>query len=203
MNENTLRYFRFDVCLQDVEPAVWRLIEVPDSYSFWDLHVAIQDAFGWLDCHLHCFVTADLDKPVGIQLDADDDEYLPGWEIPLLDVFARPGDVCRYDYDFGDGWSHEVKLMTIASFERGVEYPRCVGGERACPPEDCGGPPGYEHLLNVLGDQHHEEHDDMVNWLKSHARNYYPFDPAAFDASNITFWNPEDRLQIMLGQAQH
>lgn len=81
-----------------------------------------------------------------------DDECLAGWTVPISRHFANPGDAARYEYDFGDGWTHVVKLLAIEPRERGAKYPRCIGGERACTPEDCGGVPGYYRLLEILAD---------------------------------------------------
>ncbi len=203
MSKRKARIYRFKVSLLGIEPEIWRLVEVPETYTFWDLHVAIQDAMGWLDYHLHAFVPETLRGPnvgsIGIPEGPTDDEYVAGWTVPIALHFANVGDAARYDYDFGDGWSHEVRLVAIELRERGTKYPRCIGGERACPPEDCGGIPGYHRLLEVLADPRDEEHDEMVEWLKGHAKNYFPYRPAVFDASAVRFWDPKKRLKMMMG----
>jgi hypothetical protein len=79
----------------------------------------------------------------------------------------------RYEYDFGDGWEHDVLVEQVQS-DGSVIAPYCLAGRRACPPEDCGGPWGYEHLLEVLADPAHEEHAHLAEWAGS-------FDPAGFD----------------------
>ncbi|MBM3790946.1 MAG: plasmid pRiA4b ORF-3 family protein, partial [Acidobacteria bacterium] len=162
---------QFRVALKGIEPEVWRRIVVPAKYSFWDLHVAIQDAMGWLDSHLHAFriqnpETGESDQ-VGIPYDSfeDDEQFLPGWEVPIVQYFRAPGDRADYEYDFGDGWDHEVVLEEIASRIPRKRYPICLDGARACPPEDCGGVYGYKEMLAVLGDPAHEEHDSMVEWV--------------------------------------
>ena len=194
--------YRFKVSLLDIEPEIWRLVEVPETYTFWDLHVAIQDAMGWLDYHLHAFVPDTLRDSgavrIGIPEGPIDDEYQAGWTVPIARYFANPGNAARYDYDFGDAWSHEVRLVAVEPRERGVKYPRCVGGKRACPPEDCGGVPGYYRLLEVLADPHDIEHEEMVEWLKGHAKNYFPYRPDAFDAAAVRFWNPKKRWRMMM-----
>ena len=203
MSKRKARIYRFKVSLLGIQPAIWRLIEVPETHTFWDLHVALQDAMGWLDYHLHAFEPAILGESntrrIGIPESAMDDEYVAGWTVPIVRHFANSGDVVRYDYDFGDGWSHEVRLVAIEPRVRGTKYPRCIEGERACPPEDCGGIPGYHRLLEVLADPRDEEHDEMVEWLKGHAKNYFPYRPAVFDASAVRFWDPKKRLKMMMG----
>ena len=204
MSKRKVNIYRFKISLLDIEPEIWRLIEVPETYSFWDLHVAIQDAMGWLDYHLHSFIPLSSGESsivqIGIPESPMNNEYIAGWEVPITRYFVNPGDAARYDYDFGDGWSHEVRLMEIKSKERGAKYPRCTGGERACPPEDCGGIPGYYRLLEVLADPRDEEYEEMVEWLKGHAKCYFPYDPDVFDTSIVEFWDPKKRWKMMMGQ---
>lgn len=193
------KVFRLRISLRDIEPPIWRLIDVPESYSFWDLHVAIQDAMGWLDYHFHSFNSRPLKGPavsIGIPDDEMDDGTLPGWEVPISRYLVNPGDALEYEYDFGDGWSHEVELADIHTREKARKYPVCVDGSRACPPEDCGGVPGYHELLEALADPLHPEYEGMVEWLKGHAKNYYPYDPDAFDCTAVQFSNPKERFRI-------
>lgn len=196
--------YQFSVTLLEVEPRIWRRIQVPAGYSFWDLHVAIQDSMGWLDYHLHEFR---LKKPrgrkvveIGIPDTETDRDVLPGWEVPISSFFVEPGISAAYDYDFGDGWHHEVLLEGILLKEGSVEYPVCIAGERICPPEDCGGVPGYERLLKILATPRTEKYKDMVTWLKGHAKNYFPYRPEHFDPSEVKFSNPTKRWRIAFGE---
>ena len=187
----------FSIGLTEIEPRIWRRIEVPASYSFWDLHVAIQDSMGWLDYHLHAFriqnpKTGALDE-IGIpDEDAFEGEpgFLPGWQIPAVRYFQRLGDRAEYEYDFGDSWQHEVVLEAVRRRHAKTKYPRCVAGARACPPEDCGGPRGYAELLATIADPAHEEHESTLRWLGGR------FDPEAFDARRVRFDNPKKRWRI-------
>ncbi len=194
--------YQFKIELLGTEPLIWRQIEVPSTYSFWDLHVAIQDAMGWLDCHLHGFrlLPAGKKKPVliGIANDDFEDNTLAGWEVPLKQYFCEPGDEAGYEYDFGDGWDHRIVLEGMHLQQEKTKYPRCVQGERACPPEDCGGIPGYYNLLEILGDPTHEEHEDMKNWLGNHAKNYLPDNLDYFDPKKVRFLDPKKRLKEVL-----
>lgn len=188
--------FQFKITLNGISPPIWRRVQVLATYSFWDLHVALQDSMGWLDCHLHAFrFTKKYRKRVfeiGIPDDMADHEVLPGWEISI-DGYFDLGTIAVYEYDFGDGWEHEVLLEGILLKEKGVNYPRCIAGERACPPEDCGGVPGYLDLLEILGDPQHEEYESTVDWLKGHLKNYHPHQPAQFDPASVHFDNPRIR----------
>lgn len=196
--------YQFRIELLGVEPSIWRRILVPANYSFWDLHVAIQDSMGWLDYHLHEFRVK---KPsgrkvieIGIPDSETDRDILAGWEVPISDYFVEPGITAAYDYDFGDGWQHKVLLEGVLLKELLVKYPVCVAGERACPPEDCGGIPGYENLLRVLSNPRTIECKDMVSWLKGHAKNYFPYQAEHFSPEEVKFWNPAKRWQIAFGK---
>jgi hypothetical protein len=189
--------YQFKVRLKGIEPEVWRRIVVPANYNFWDLHVAVQDSMGWLDYHLHAFRVQHPDTGETSQIGIPDDDafdneanFLPGWEIPLGAHFRRPGDRADYEYDFGDGWAHEVVLEQVSARLPKTKYPICLDGARACPPEDCGGVPGYEQMLKVLRDPTHEEHDGTLQWVGG------GYDPAAFDSKKVRFDSPKKRWRI-------
>lgn len=149
---------------------------------------------GWLDYHLHAFRIEDPKTGERIDIGIPDDEgfadsvpILAGWEIPVRSYLNEPGHTATYEYDFGDGWNHQVVLKKIVPRERYAGDPACVGGERACPPEDCGGIWGYQALLEAISDPAHEEHDDMLQWLGG------TFDPERFDAGTVKFDDPQER----------
>lgn len=189
--------YQFKVSLKGIEPVIWRQIVVPASYSFWNLHVAIQDSMGWSDCHLHMFRIANPETGVIDEIGIPDDDSFeddpvchPGWELPIADYFMEPGDRADYEYDFGDSWNHEVFLEGIILREPKTKYPKCTGGKRACPPEDCGGIGGYEMLLKILRDPSHEEHESMMEWVGGR------YDSKAFEPKNVRFDNPRKRWKI-------
>lgn len=185
---------QFLVVLTGTDPLVWRRVQVPDSYSFWDLHVAIQDAMGWLDCHLHEFMVT-LDAKAGrigrFGIPVDDmleqPPVQPDWTVKVRDVLRRGDLPMLYTYDFGDDWRHIVMYEGGAQRDRQVRYPRCVSGARACPPEDCGGVHGYAEFLEAIRDPKHERHEELINWIGG------SFDPDDFDATTITFDDPKKR----------
>ncbi len=194
--------YQFNIALQEIAPPIWRTIQVPGSCSFWDLHVAIQDSMGWLDYHLHLFHVklpgSGYAVPIGIP-DEDafegDEPILPGWEIPIARYFVHPGAVAQYEYDFGDGWEHELTLEAIVPRQKGLRYPRCLAGERACPPEDCGGVGGYENLFAVMGDPSHEEYASTLQWLGGR------FEPERFNARAVKFDDPAKRWNLAFGKS--
>ncbi len=180
---------QFRIELLGVSPPIWRRIQVPEDYSLWDLHVAIQDAMGWLDSHLHLFRVVGSELAYGIP-DEDGDDVLdtrPGWEALVQNVFTHADPVGIYEYDFGDSWLHLLVLEDIVDGGRTAKRPRCIAGERACPPEDCGGPPGYAELLEALRDPSHEEHEEVRDWVGE------GFDPEEFDAAAVAFDDPGER----------
>jgi hypothetical protein len=192
--------YQFRITLLGIEPSIWRLIEVPSNYSFWDLHVAIQNSMGWLDYHLHSFSLLPPRKRKPVLIGIPDEQYenttLPGWEVPVTQYFKEPGNEAIYDYDFGDGWHHKIVLEGIYLQKDGIKYPNCLEGKRACPPEDCGGIDGYYNLIEVLSNTGHEEYENRVSWLSNHAKNYHPYDPEHFEPSNVEFWNPKKRWKM-------
>lgn len=195
-------FFQFRITLQSVKPEIWRLIQVPGDYSFWELHVAIQDAMGWLDYHLHEFRHEQRQSGHGMRfgIPLDDDEImnpnlLPCWDVNIGDHFRRPGDKMYYVYDFGDNWVHELLLDGILLWEKRLKLPRCIDGRRAAPPEDCGGPAGYNELLDVLSDPSSEGYEEVMEWLRDQRTGLVSFDPEAFDSSGIKFGNPAKHLE--------
>jgi hypothetical protein len=195
MKYTSRKVYRFHVELRETD--IWREIDVPDNYNFWELHVALQDAMGWLDYHLHEFRPRKKGPTQGEPIGIPDDDFgrkiIAGWEVPIKKYFTTLGNSIRYDYDFGDGWTHEITLTGMFLAVENKHYPTCHAGEMACPPEDCGGVPGYEHLLEVLKDAEHEEYVDMVEWLKSHVTKYWPFKPERFSAKRVKFDDPYRR----------
>ncbi|MBI4457309.1 MAG: plasmid pRiA4b ORF-3 family protein [Acidobacteria bacterium] len=192
--EKFTEVYQFKISLQGLEPAIWRRIQVPGNYTFWDLHVAIQDPMGWLDYHLHLFRMLNpatrKEESIGIP-DEEEDldlEISPGWEREISNYFSMENPAAEYQYDFGDNWLHDVTLEQILCREINVKYPKCVGGQRACPPEDCGGIWGYQEFLEAISNPTHEEHERMLEWVGG------SFDSERFDSKKVRFENPAKRF---------
>ncbi len=158
------------ITLRDVDPPVWRRLVVPERATLRDLEGLLLAVMGWRGTHLSMF---ELDGRSYGEVE-DMDELGDPRRVRLESV--PDGTVFRWDYDFGDGWEHDVRVEG----RRNAEAPTCVAGAGACPPEDSGGPSGYERLRKVLADPRHPEHADAVAWLGR------PLEPDRFDPAEAT-----------------
>jgi hypothetical protein len=171
-----MNIYQIKITLEHLKPAIWRRAQLAGDTSLSDLHDIIQVVMGWEDCHLHEFIIGANHYSV------------PGEDVPhgcknernaVLEKVARLGDKLTYKYDFGDGWRHTLKIEKLLTATKGESYPQCLAGERASPPEDCGGPYGYANLLDAISDPEHEEHEDFLDWIGD------DFDPEVFDLAGI------------------
>ncbi|MEU2614514.1 plasmid pRiA4b ORF-3 family protein [Micromonospora sp. NPDC007271] len=171
--------YQIKVGLRGARPPIWRRLEVPADVSLAQLHKLIQVAFDWQDYHLHVFET-----PYGSFGRPDADlGHRAASRVTLEQVAPSAGDKLRYTYDFGDNWEHDILVEKILG-RASVAYPRCTGGRRAAPPEDCGGVWGYAELVEILDDPTHPEHGDRLDWLG--LDDPADFDPARFDPKAVT-----------------
>lgn len=172
--------YQIKVGLRGAKPPIWRRLEVPADIRLPQLHQVIQIAFDWADSHLHVFET-----PFGDFGNAGPDiGHQSPRSVTLEQVAPGVGSKLDYLYDFGDAWDHEIVVEKVLEPGKAGTLPRCTGGRRAAPPEDCGGIGGYADLVEVLADPAHEDHAELLEWLG--LDNAADFDPAAFSASEIT-----------------
>ena len=171
--------YQLKVTLDHSKPPIWRRVLVPENITLYQLHEILQRVMGWMDCHLHMFT-------IGGQIYGDpaDDEFdelgtKNETRYRLNQLGLREKARFSYEYDFGDGWEHTLLVEKILPAEKGVHYPVCVTGKRACPPEDVGGIWGYEDFLIAIADPGHEEHDEYLQWIGS------DFAPEAFDVEAV------------------
>ena len=173
------------VTLAGSRPSIWRRLLVPSDIKLSKLHNVLQISMGWEDDHLHSFRHEDMTyeaaahRKMGGGLFAPDENQDEA-KVGLVDLLASEGDWLVYEYDFGDGWEHEVRVEKIVPVgAAGARKAICLAGARACPPEDCGGLPGYDRLLKIIASPKHPEHRDTIEWLGER------FDPEAFDAARV------------------
>jgi hypothetical protein len=156
--------YALKVTLRHVRPPIWRRLRVPGAVSLDKLHGALQIALGWSDSHLHQFRVGDVCFGTRDPVDGLAEDTLDERKVRLEQI-AKVGSKLVYDYDFGDGWEHDVVVEAVEPATDGERLPVCVDGRRACPPEDCGGPHGYVDLLATLADPEHPDHDEMTEWI--------------------------------------
>lgn len=168
--------YQLKVTLLDIRPPIWRRIQVRSDTNLQRLHRIIQTVMGWQDSHLHEFdiLGARYGDSEFMQGEVEDEQI-----AKLGKLITEEKEKFLYRYDFGDCWDHEVLVEKILPPEEGIRYPVCLTGRRACPPEDCGGAPGYEELLEILGDPSHPEHEDRFDWLPG------DFDSEKFDVESV------------------
>jgi hypothetical protein len=177
----SIQIYQIQISLKNITPKIWRRILVPADLPMADLHKIIQTTMGWENGHLHQFIK---DRKLYSVKNPDDDM----WEdsvnfeyknMVVSDFLKKEKDKIDYEYDFGDGWLHEVLLEKILPVNTLVKYPIVTGGKRTCPPEDCGGPWGYANLLEIISQPGHGEYDDMLEWLGGY------FDPEDFNLEEV------------------
>lgn len=155
-----------DIVLDDIAPPIRRRVELAADTDLEELHLVVQAAMGWEDSHLHLFelhhVTYGEPDPDGPELENE-----AGVRLSSL---VGPGDAISYTYDFGDGWAHTITVRDVTAPEPGTAYPRLLEADRACPPEDTGGPWGYPDLLE---EARRSPDDEDLAWL----REFDPEDP--------------------------
>ncbi len=176
--EDNMKKYQLDVRLADSNPSIWRQIIVSANVNLHTFHRVLQVVMGWEDCHMHQFVVKG--KYYGVPGDDDwgDVEINDEKKVALEDLLKKAKDKMIYEYDFGDGWIHEIKLEKIIDDETTVT-PVCLAGQRACPPEDCGGVYGYAEMLETLKDPDSEEYEDLKDWIGD------DFDPELFSIDRV------------------
>lgn len=172
------RLYQFKITLNESAPSIWRRIQVRNC-TLDKLHEHIQTAMGWSNSHLHQFKIAGArhGDPELLNDGFEDFDCIDSTVTKIVEVIPEDGKQISfvYEYDFGDGWEHEVLFEGCLRAEKGGRYPICVEGERACPPENVGGIWGYSEFLDAIADPEHEEHAAFREWIGL-------FDPEKFDA---------------------
>jgi hypothetical protein len=156
--------YQLKVALRDIRPPIWRRIQVESSTTLSKLHLIIQAAMGWYNCHLHSFSVD------GIEYGNPEPSY--GLELrdeskaKLSSLIKQEKAKFFYTYDFGDSWEHSILVEKILPLDPKVSYPTCIKAKRACPPEDCGGAWGYMEFLEAIQNPNHPEHESFLEWVE-------------------------------------
>lgn len=156
--------YRLKITLLDIEPPVWRRIEVADNTTLAELNLIIQLAMGWTNSHLHQFIIDErFYSDPRFELDFGDvkDEF----KATISSALAGKSIDFLYEYDFGDDWRHHIRVEDVRPAKPDDLLPRCLDGRRAGPPEDVGGSMGYEGFLDAIDNPSHEEHEQYLEWI--------------------------------------
>lgn len=178
-----VKVLQLKVELQGVHPKVWRRVCVPSSIRLAKLHVVLLHVMGWGGGHLHEFEFAE-GRYGETDPDWPDESMDDESKVSLTKALGQ-STTFTWTYDFGDHWAHKIKVERVDSLpaELKLQFPMCLAGAGACPPEDVGGTPGYAQFLQAIADPAHPEHDEMTEWIGR------PFDPHAFHVQEA-----QDRL---------
>ena len=177
----TKKTYQIQIALRRSKPKIWRRILVPSDLLLSDFHKIIQTTMGWTNSHLHQFIK---DQTFYTRKMADDDfwgemDNIDYTEMKISDLLKKEKDKIIYEYDFGDGWEHDLILEKIDTNGENKNIPTCLTGKNNCPPEDCGGIWGYANMLEILKHPDHEEYEEYIEWLGE------KFDPKYFDKNEI------------------
>lgn len=179
----TINIYQIQIALKDSKPKIWRRILIPSDLLLWDFHKVIQTTMGWTNSHLHQFIKDGIFYQVKYPHDdmweeMDNVDYKKK-KIRISDLLIAEKDKIIYEYDFGDGWNHDIILEKILPFDNKIKHPICLTGKMNCPPEDSGGIYGYYDMLKVLKQPDHEEYENYLEWLGEE------FDPEYFDIESV------------------
>ncbi len=181
------KIYQIKANLKDSRPNIWRRILIPSDLLMSDFHYVLQSTMGWFNAHLHQFI---YDGEYYTQKLPDNfmmDDFGIDYEgMKVSDFLSREKDKMVYEYDFGDGWRHDIVLEKITDADPKQYYPVCIKGKMNCPPEDCGGVWGYANMLEILSDPKHEQYEEISEWIGG------DFDPNYFNLDEINDFLRED-----------
>jgi len=180
--------YQIHISMKWIKPKIWRRVLIPADMKLEDLHRVIQAVIGWTNSHLHQFA-----KDGQFYRKKMDDDFKWGYtgeidyeNIRVSDLISAEKDSMVYEYDFGDGWVHNILLEKIVPNNEGIINPVCLAGKRNCPPEDCGGPPGYEDILEALKHPDDEEYEELLEWVGEE------YDPEEFNIEEVNEFLKKD-----------
>lgn len=175
------KIYQIQIALQGSKPKIWRRVLIPSDLLLSEFHMIIQITMGWTNSHLHHFIQ---DRTFYTVRRQDDDWWdemnnVDYKKIKISDLLQKEKEKIIYEYDFGDGWEHDIVLEKIVPIDNQSKYPICLAGKMNCPPEDCGGVWGYSDMLEVLQDPEHENYESYIEWIGEE------FDPEYFDKNEV------------------
>jgi hypothetical protein len=176
-----MKIYQVKIELFESKPKIWRRLFVQNDTLLSDFHKIIQTVMGWTNSHLHQFIKNNTFYTRKWKDDDfwDDLNNVDYKNFKISDLLKQEGEQIIYEYDFGDGWQHNIILENILLSEDETQYPICIDGKMNCPPEDCGGIWGYSNILKLLNQPDNPEHENIIDWLGEE------FDPEFFDKDEV------------------
>jgi hypothetical protein len=174
--KNLENIYQIKVGLLEINPLIWRRFLIPANVTLHRLHLVLQDVMGWQNYHLYSF---QIGKKEYSTPNPDNDfyelDFKNSYQAKLGNIVKEKGSIFLYEYDFGDGWEHQLLVEDIIDRDLEKRYPICIAGENASPPEDSGGPHGYMEMLEIIKNPYHKEFNSARTWLGK------KIDPYKFD----------------------
>lgn len=178
-NNKKYRYYEMKVTIRDTHPPVWRKLQIPEGITFHELNAIIQLAFDWCGYHAYNFEVGSTPHERGMFIELS--EFDDGWrgyetknsKKEKIDKYFKEYKRLKYTYDFGDDWIHDIIIEKIVETDIKLTRPICIKAKMADLPEDCGGPYGYEELLDILSDKNNKRYKEMREWVDGGFTNWY------------------------------
>lgn len=180
------KVYEIKISLLNTEPLVWRKILAHEFVELQDLHMLIQMSMGWEANHMYSFDIngkSYTDAISSLEMKSHNSE---GVELSKVLGTSK---TFKYTYDFGDNWVHSIEIANELEHDPRMQYPICIAGENACPPEDCGGPYGFQELKSTLAGKDSKNKDELLTWLGGF------YNPSTFDPNFVNknfLWEAED-----------
>jgi Plasmid pRiA4b ORF-3-like protein len=166
--------------LEDIKPLIWRRVAMRTSMNLKAVHRVIQAAMGWLDYHLWEFEANKQKYGMLVPNEPEWNERIKNAAATKLSpLLAKGVREMAYVYDMEDNWQHRIIVEKLKRDESASRYPQFLGGEKRCPPEDCGGLPGYSEFLDNIASKQSKRRRAALDWYGG------PYDPADIDEQKI------------------
>ena len=181
--------YQIQIALKGSKPKIWRRLLIPSDLLLSDFHKIIQISMGWTNSHLHQFIKNRTYYTVRMPDDDlwDEMDNIDYKTMKISDLLKKNKEKIIYEYDFGDGWEHDIILEKRLPIDDKITYPICLTGKMNCPPEDCGGIWGYEHNLEVLADKNHPDYEEIHEWMGDDVTPEF-FDLKKINERSVKFW---------------
>ena len=173
---NTIYQLR--IRLTDLQPPIWRRVQVEDC-TLLKLHKIVQVSMGWENRRVWRFKIDSKEYGDDVMDETYESDFISARKVKLSRFIEAGIKRLCYTYDFENKWAHTIDVENTLQADPTVNYPRCVDGKRACPPESCGGPCGYEKFLDGIADPDVVENEAMLEWMDA------DFDSEAFDLDAV------------------